>query len=57
MTLQESILRFPERRSPELSAFGRYSATPLLREGVAIGAIRIRRTEVRPFTDKQITTP
>ena len=29
-------------------------STPLLREGVAIGAIRIRRTEVRPFTDKQI---
>ncbi|HEX5603099.1 MAG TPA: GAF domain-containing protein, partial [Pyrinomonadaceae bacterium] len=28
--------------------------TPLLREGVAIGAIHIRRTEVRPFTDKQI---
>src|SRR5262249_10003445 len=29
-------------------------ATPLLREGVAIGAILIRRTEVHPFTDKQI---
>ena len=29
-------------------------ATPLLREGVAIGAIMIRRTEVRPFTEKQI---
>jgi two-component system, NtrC family, sensor kinase len=28
--------------------------TPLLREGVAIGAIGIRRTEVNPFTDKQI---
>jgi signal transduction histidine kinase len=28
--------------------------TPLLREGVPIGAISIRRTEVRPFTDKQI---
>ena len=27
---------------------------PLLREGVPIGAIMIRRTEVRPFTDKQI---
>jgi signal transduction histidine kinase len=29
-------------------------ATPLLRESVPIGAILIRRTEVRPFTDKQI---
>jgi GAF domain-containing protein len=29
-------------------------ATPLLREGVAIGTIGIRRLEVRPFTDKQI---
>src|SRR5262249_6347757 len=29
-------------------------ATPLLRENVPIGAITIRRTEVRPFTDKQI---
>jgi GAF domain-containing protein len=27
---------------------------PLLREGAAIGAIYIRRTEVRPFTDSQI---
>src|SRR5262249_31689857 len=29
-------------------------ATPLLREGVPIGVILIRRTEVRPFSDKQI---
>jgi signal transduction histidine kinase/putative methionine-R-sulfoxide reductase with GAF domain len=28
--------------------------TPLMREGVPIGAIFIRRTEVRPFSDKQI---
>ncbi|HET8562602.1 MAG TPA: GAF domain-containing protein, partial [Candidatus Binatia bacterium] len=29
-------------------------ATPLLREGVSIGAIIIRRLEVRPFADNQI---
>ena len=29
-------------------------ATPLLREGVSIGAILIRRMEVRPFSDKNI---
>ena len=28
--------------------------TPLLREGLAIGAINVRRPEVRPFSDKQI---
>jgi GAF domain-containing protein len=29
-------------------------ATPLMREDKAIGALIVRRTEVRPFTDKQI---
>ena len=28
--------------------------TPLLREGIAIGAIHVRRREVRPFSDRQI---
>src|SRR5262245_19640467 len=29
-------------------------ATPLLREGIPIGVIHIRRTDARPFSDKQI---
>ena len=29
-------------------------STPLLRGGVAIGAIHIRRREMRPFSDRQI---
>ncbi len=45
---------------PESAAFAHQAgvrtalATPLIREGVAIGAILIRRTEVRPFSKKQI---
>ena len=45
---------------PEGSSIGRQlghhtvMSIPLLRDGVAIGAIGLRRTEVRPFTDRQI---
>ena len=46
---------FPEAVSAVERMGGRtILAAPLLREGVAIGVIFIRRTEVRPFTDKQI---
>ncbi|MGH7266704.1 MAG: ATP-binding protein, partial [Candidatus Rokuibacteriota bacterium] len=45
---------------PEARANMRYTGqrttlvTPLLREGVSVGAILIRRLEVRPFSEKQI---
>ncbi len=46
---------FPDARNLFQISGGRsVLATPLLREGIAIGSIVIRRTEVRPFSDKQI---
>ena len=46
---------YPEaRRIDERMGIRTSLAVPLLREGVAVGAILIRRTEVCPFNDKQI---
>jgi two-component system NtrC family sensor kinase len=46
---------FPESRLLQQRTGARtILCTPLLREGTPIGVITIRRTEVRPFTDKQM---
>ena len=46
---------YPEaRRIDEQMGIRTSLAVPLLRESVAVGAILIRRTEVRPFNDKQV---
>ena len=51
--LAQALAEYPETTA---ARFGVQSAlaVPLLREGVALGVIRISRTEIRPFTDKQI---
>src|SRR5262249_4223588 len=52
VSIPEAQAEFPE--SWETSEIRTVLATPLLREDAPIGAIHIRRTEVRPFTEKQI---
>jgi hypothetical protein len=56
----DDILPLLDTEYPEAKARQQVTGTrtalvvPLLREGVAIGAIQLRRTEVRPFSEKQI---
>jgi GAF domain-containing protein len=51
----ELEIEFPDSKVPQ-QRFGQRTvlATPLLREEVSIGVIVIRRTELRPFSEKQI---
>jgi GAF domain-containing protein len=53
--VQASAQDFPDTTQTALRVGTRtILAVPLLREDEAIGALTIRRTEVKPFTDKQI---
>ena len=52
--LAEIDTEFPDTQDSAYAGTRTVLAGPLLREGVAIGVIMIRRTEVRPFSDKQI---
>ncbi|MGH2359083.1 MAG: GAF domain-containing protein, partial [bacterium] len=51
--LAQAMAEYPETTA---AGYGVQSAlaVPLLREGVALGVIRISRTEIQPFTDSQI---
>jgi signal transduction histidine kinase/hemerythrin-like domain-containing protein len=52
----ESDTEFPDsKRYQQITGFRTILAVPLRREGLPVGAIVIRRLEVRPFTDKQIS--
>ena len=50
----EQSFGFDRATSPNLQGTRTFLATPLMRDGVGIGAIILRRLEVRPFTEPQI---
>jgi GAF domain-containing protein len=53
--LAEVDTEFPDSKAiQEITGTRTSLSTPLLLKGIAIGAIHVRRNEVRPFTEKQI---
>ena len=53
--LQAEVEEFPEGSAlAREHGYRTILSAPLLREGVPIGSILVRRTEVQPFTDKQV---
>jgi signal transduction histidine kinase len=53
--MRTALDQFPDAAADVLTYGPRTAlATPLLRDGVAIGVIQIRRLEVKPFAEKQI---
>ncbi len=53
----EDVRAMPGYHSPAIQSLARYRtglAVPMLREGVPIGGLMLWRSEVRPFTDRQI---
>ena len=53
--LAEVDTEYPDSKAiQEITGTRTSLSTPLLREGISIGAIHVRRNEVRPFSDRQI---
>ena len=51
--MAQAVMEFPETSAPQHGVES-LLAVPLLRNDVAVGVIRISRTQVQPFTDAQI---